>query len=585
MNAKNAMTSARNERLSQLKAYSMNLVFHSSIPTAQKVWNSIQRSANSCFAFAQSIQGNRVVLAIASIAAVVFIFISSIYLLKTYINSFSVSSGFSGSGHLFKSHLSSLNAQRQSIPLKSLSVNISGSNDKLLPLSFKSIDDSSEPPSISSERLEEISLTNVLDSFENAFFNKKQGYLNVYHDLISQSIVSLSRFLDHNDQNEEEVTKCFVQIDKLLFNNFFNKSLKGKLNLMIHEGEKSRLKPLQGLFSILEKHISIIQNKDPKLAARLKIKFANLPIKFGNEADKDGRFHFPGLFLSETDQLTILIDHFKSKENTKIDKIINVLDQIRQKDLSKIAKMAAVESSRLSKINQFKLQNALDKLMGIHAPSNWSQQCDVYKSLENHLKFCDLVKNGKIIDKLWRTSKAKQFFEKQLGRTEDEIQIPRWYHATKHNQDINFFDPIIAGGKVEVMHNGTFRGAWVSNRREASYGDSVLAFSHRIAKIDPTAHIRTNNPSGVRWRGMQKAIPFISQTPSSPREQYLSLVGLSSGKDRKDIKVQLIKDLENITILDPVVISVAQVDYIQKNIFKAVGCPNLSEKWWGEYPF
>ena len=411
--------------------------------------------------------------------------------------------------------------------------------------------------------------------------------LNSFKNLLDYSgnminIKSLKNFLENNATNEKILIETFIAIDKFLADKVFEKK-KGKLNLPLDENDRGRFKSFQELFPVFEEHISFIEKKDPSLAARLKIKCANLP-------NTEPRVKYSKLFLNETKQLMILIDHFQEKENAKIDELIWNLKDICQEDIKIIANFAVEDKSPLNNVNRAQLQSALKKMMGDEAPETWAHYDDVLESLRNNFQKSRnqskvAFKVEKIVEKLWRMSIAKHFFADQVGRRENEIQIPRWYHATKHSQYTNFFDPILKEGKIQVMHKGMYRGAWVSNQREVDYGDSVFAFSHRIETIDPFASIQTRNNRGVRWRGLQKPIPFIqspesSQSPQN-QETFLSLIGIRLNGDEKEVREKVIKQLEKKKIKNPTIFSVAQVDYIHKNIFKAIGCPNLSDKWWG----
>ena len=422
-------------------------------------------------------------------------------------------------------------------------------------------------------------LTERLNALEKALPDNK------YNSKASHAISNLSDFIDLISNDEQLMTQCFTRIDEILFSKIF--SYNSKLRLVLDEDDKSGLKSLQQLFPIVNKYISFIEKKNKELATRLKIKFANLPVKVGQDESVDSHIQFPNLYINEVEQVRILIDHFQRKEDKKIDEVLNALGSANfsQENFNKIAKMAADDRSHLSKNNRLKLQDALRKLKRFPIPSSWSYQ-EVQKSIHKH--FLSTSNNSKKVQKLWQTSKAKQFFEAQAGKNEDEIHIPRWYHATKHNISENFFDLIAASGEIKVMHKGSYKGAWVSNQRESSYGDSVFIFSHRIRKIHPKAKIRTRNNDGVRWRGLQKDIPFIEAQNNihGKKEEFLSLIGIRNGYDKNDIKTRIIKDLrEKKGLKNPVIFSVRLVDYIHKNILKSIGCPNFSSRWWGSSKF
>jgi hypothetical protein len=344
-------------------------------------------------------------------------------------------------------------------------------------------------------------------------------------------------------------------------------------------------------FTIVDNHLAIVEKKDSQLAVRLKVKLANLPLR--DDVDPitqlpvpiDRKVKFPNVHLSERNQVTILVSHFQSEEDKNLATFIaNLPSQAKfsDKDIKKLTRMAVKGTSHLSNANMLQLQNALKNKLGSHAPINWDDFNKVQNAIMsyNHGAFFGYFGDSAQVVALHQASKAKKYFERQLGLPEDQIQIPRWYHATKHNQGgCNYLSDIIKAGQINVEHRQAFKGAWVSTQREWEFGNSVFVFNHRIAKLDPNVFIGYEKGK-VRWRGLQYAIPLLDASKVS----YLSLIGLYQGAD-KMVKADVKQKLENKNIKNLTIVSVELVDYIQREIIKTIGNPNLSEKWWGKADF
>jgi hypothetical protein len=59
------------------------------------------------------------------------------------------------------------------------------------------------------------------------------------------------------------------------------------------------------------------------------------------------------------------------------------------------------------------------------------------------------------------------------------------------------------------------------------------------------------------------------------------MVGVYRGAQKAD-KLAVIDDLKKNNLDHVIVTSTQQVDYINKEMIKILGSPNLSEKWWGK---
>lgn len=122
-----------------------------------------------------------------------------------------------------------------------------------------------------------------------------------------------------------------------------------------------------------------------------------------------------------------------------------------------------------------------------------------------------------------------------------------FYHATKSPKILK---AIFSSGEVKVMHNGAYRGAFVSQQPEYErYGNYVLVFYDNIKKHkddSPRAHLQcfrniSNNssPHQYAWIGFGTRLPINSR--------YLAGVILNLNyvknpeKERKKLKKELCK--------------------------------------------
>jgi|GEM_PF-6345093 len=423
------------------------------------------------------------------------------------------------------------------------------------------------------------------------FANSNQGLRNRSNSEIFEHIIAFSAFLEKNSDHEDFIYQSLTMIDLFLTEAFFN-SGSGR-GLCLRENIKLDLIVLHEFFPIVEKYFNVIQQKDPQLALNLKVKLANLPLAHITERHQK----FPNVYLTEKDQLTLLVDHFQQQEDHHLKALIDQLSfkqNFTELDLHRLSKMVVTEDSHLREENQSKLRLALRNQMGASVPANWDSSKTVEGSLRafylrglfSHFYspismygFTHEINNHSGILSLHRASKARVFFDRQTTLPEDQIQIPRWYHAT----DYSNLDPIITSGKIEVRHKQAFNGAWVSDQIEQSMGGmnpSALVFNSRITKIDPDVFIGFEQ-NRERWRGSQHPIPLAGSNTVS----NLLIVGvykdfqkISNQNHKKDVRKKLQKEnLGHVTV-----VSVDQIDYVQKEFMKILGNPNLNEKWWGK---
>lgn len=437
-------------------------------------------------------------------------------------------------------------------------------------------------------------LQNKLDKILATYPNLIRKYLENKFSLdshrdsheIYQHLVMLSGFMEANADNQAFIQDCLKQIDAFLTHSLFTSATE----LCLQEQNKTVLIIFHQFLSIVDKHIEVIAKTDRRLALRLKVKLANLPltdhIDSKTKAPKSRQELFPNAHLSEREQVGILVGHFQFEEDQCVAKVILKIRtrNLSAKDLNKLSKMISDDRSRLSSANKRKLQDALENAMGTSVPTGSAHSISAtlkkkFKTSSNpyvdsgyHPYGYDQNVDSADILTLHRASKAKQFFENQLGLPENQIHIPRWYHATNH------FALIINSGQVNVEHRQAYEGAWVSTQRQVEFGNSAFVFNHRIAKLDPNVFIGWEGGK-VRWRGLQTPIPLVDKTT---KISNISLFGIFKGASKAD-KQNLINSFKK-KGLAPVIVSVDQVDYIQRGVIGVggIGNPDLTAKWWGK---
>ncbi len=388
---------------------------------------------------------------------------------------------------------------------------------------------------------------------------------------IHERIAIFSGLMNTHKDNQIFIHESLKQIDLFLTNTFFPSNKK----LCLQEQQKIDLIVFHLFFSLVDEHFLIIQQLDPQLAFNLKVKLANLPL-----IDEIDRTKYSNVYLSDKDQLEILIKHFQKKEDENLDFLLQNFQVHTEQDIKRISKSVNRNKSHLSENNLFKLRDALDKMLGEKAPLNWNNEREGFESLKQY--FIPHFRHHQHRDQggtaclgLQLANKAKRFFQDQVGA--DAILIPRWYHATH----LNNLWGILNVGEIEVRHRKAYKGAWVSNQRERGYGDHVLVFNQCLTQIDTQVFIGFEKGK-VRWRGLQKSIPFIALEGGQYQGiRYLAFVGMPDTAQKVN-KTRIIQSLQQKGIAHPQVFSNRQIDYIHKEILRCIGSPNLPEKWWGK---
>jgi hypothetical protein len=410
------------------------------------------------------------------------------------------------------------------------------------------------------------------------------------HDIFER-LTMLEGLLDVYKQNEGFVEEALILIDLFLTNVFFTSPDESCLP----EEKKIDVIVFHVFFTILNQHIGAIQDREPELALKLKIKLANLPL----HKDID-RASFSNIYLTEREQLNLLIVHFQKRETEAVDLAIQYFafnGPLNMQDVKRLARFVTKDQSPLAQKNVEKIRGELQKLMGKAAPKRWDDKSAVREAL-NHFfnprqnfsrpqsfyqshfyNRCheDLYKKLPVgINALHLACQAKRYFEDQMGKPDDEILLPRWYHAT----DYPNVRKIVKSKKIKVLHRQAFNGAWVSDQREPTMGDCTFVFTHNVSLVDPNVFIGYENGNGqgkVRWRGLQNSIP-LDGFAGRPTLAYVGLKKTATKTEKKAVLEILQRKGFPITTI----FRNEQVDYIRMEILRMIGNPNLTEKWWGK---
>ena len=409
-----------------------------------------------------------------------------------------------------------------------------------------------------------------LATYPSCFFKDLKGKFQSYprgnpHE-IQNDLVEFEGIMGTYAEYPDFIIDCLTKIDTFLSETFFTSTDQ----LCLDETEKFNLIVFHPFFTIVNKFADTIET-DEQLTNRLKTKLANLPL--GPETDRCASF--PNVYLTESNQLKLLIDHFQAEQDHYLEKVIKNLSSngICSEDFKKLAKLVVKDphsttksySQMMTDGNITKLRNCLQRQRS--SPINWNSQKDIENALPGSTGWsCQELTN------LYRASRAWAFFQSQDGLSDDSIQIPRWYHATSYSS------AIIESGKIEVRHQQAFNGAWVSNQRESSFGPSTLAFNNRLTKLDNGEVFIGYEQGKTNWRGIQVEIPLVDPKTCIPN---LSFVALYKGAQKTE-KLDVLKKLKSKKINKPVLVSIEQLDYIQKEIIKIIGNPNRPDKWWGK---
>lgn len=82
-----------------------------------------------------------------------------------------------------------------------------------------------------------------------------------------------------------------------------------------------------------------------------------------------------------------------------------------------------------------------------------------------------------------------------------------FFHATSEKS----LESILKSKKIEVRHEKTFKGAFVSTKPEGDYGPCILAFRRNIERLSPLEHGFLANQS-TYWAGFSRDIPVNDST-------------------------------------------------------------------------
>lgn len=391
--------------------------------------------------------------------------------------------------------------------------------------------------------------------------------------------------LNSKYQNHSEFASLQLKhINSFLDHTFFNVDLSQRqLNTLSLNKEhgfyvpdkkpKQDIFAFKDFFALANQNIPLLETANPehvRLASEIKIKFANLPCP-------GHRTSFPHLYLSEKAQLGLLIQGFQEKEDVIVNQLVTYLESqnIAAGDFPALVKMVG-SSTPLSAENRAKIQQALSQRLNDHTSISWDDTEEVMQGLRYQFS----LNQGKtdLIQILKRTSKGKQFFIDQQRLPEDQISIPQWYHTTSQKATTG----IIETGEIKVFHKKHFKGVWVSDRVE-QMGGYVLALSQRIQQIDPQVKIGYSFPSR-KWRGLQKSVSLSSRTESD----NLMIVGIPKQLDKQAQKIEkldLANKLKEANVKHPIIYSKDQVEFMQQEVVRLLGTPNLSDRWWGEGQF
>ena len=379
----------------------------------------------------------------------------------------------------------------------------------------------------------------------SSYYGKK--YMHEVHE----HVVNMAGYMKRYSAHESFVRESLQQIDAFLYKTFFNSPGVSSLQ----EEKKADVAVFHEFFAIVDEHYPLIERHDSTLAHRLKIKLANLPLAEGPEYMP--REHFENIYLNESDQRQILIDHFTADEDRAVDNLIRELQ-------SNPDMLTAEEIKRLEKLIDPSKQRLL--------PDNIDKLAPVFEAIGPNISKQGFSSDGSLAD-LYRASKARRFFERQQS-------IPRWYHSTQ----LAYLEQIVKAGEIQVQHRQMYNGAWVSTEREPDFSTdlsgAVLIFSHDIAAIDPDVFI--GYEKGIekkRWRGLQK--PIQLRHPTKQDKPYLALISLGT-KAKKADKDRIVALMKSKGVQQPFILSLDIIDYIQKSVTQRLGNPNLTEKWWGK---
>ena len=312
----------------------------------------------------------------------------------------------------------------------------------------------------------------------------------------------------------------------------------------------------------------------------LKLRVANLPI--------NDRSHYPNLFLTKKEQLSILIKYADKREE-------KLLSSIRHSIPNTSDKYFSYDDWR--RLNKLVKKNKNSTINAIIEPLLFVGPFNLFcrRSLNS--------KSLKEVDHLIRNAKAKEFFRKQLNLEEKDIFIPRWYHATSaHRSGQTTFNGIltIIGSRhiSSIPRNGGYDGTWISSRIEEGYGREGFAFNDHIetiAKNNPLPNIQTTHSDSRRWRGVMRPIPidtkhynmyipFVKSDPTKANRKRAKekCVKLMQEKGDRDLETNGDHANTGDDFKARAPMSFNQMKYMNELCINALGLPNLSRPWWSK---
>jgi hypothetical protein len=95
----------------------------------------------------------------------------------------------------------------------------------------------------------------------------------------------------------------------------------------------------------------------------------------------------------------------------------------------------------------------------------------------------------------------------QWRSTQEVGQRPFFYHATSERS----LESILKSRKVEVRHEKTFRGAFVSTQPETGFGRCILAFNRNVERLSALEH-GFQMGTHTYWAGFSHGIPVTEST-------------------------------------------------------------------------
>lgn len=418
-----------------------------------------------------------------------------------------------------------------------------------------------------------IELINYVDVFSQhltSVLKDSYGFYNLKYKEIFQHALALCYFMQEHSTCKPFIYECLCKINLSLKEVFFiSRSQKTP-----DYGHLKGSVALDPIFKICDTHYQFIENLDPTLAGELKIKCANLPV-----SDKiDRQKTYPKIYLSNKEQLKILIKRLDRDENEYINFLTNKIsnNQLKRGEKPIIEKRLAKlirGISGLSPENLKKLRQAASQLLGINDEGRLDAKLDdIIARSKNTMGYSKNPTDSleECAERLSWNCKIKTFFYQQKSLSEDEIQIPTWYHCTKTD---DVFKKIVFGNSpvppcILVKQVSGRKGAFVSNTPEIHiYGQFGVVLTSQITKERDVLHTNDN------WRGLQKPILLYGQ-PNSAALFYVPRAGI--GKTTKRTCQSEFKKKFGHKILFS---STEVIKFMREIVSQELGLPNLPLSW------